>query len=98
LQGKRSRLPNTRCNARIFIVLVSFPLSQQMFDAVKTDHQPSADRKEDEREPHNCIHGKVAPYPEANQGKRRGHSNPINRVQELLHVGIRIGKVKGVDQ
>jgi len=98
LQGKRSRLPNARCNARIFIVLVSFPLSQQMFDAVKTDHQPSADRKEDEREPHNCIHGEVAPYPEANQCQRHGHSNPINRVQEPLHVGIRIGKVKGVDQ
>jgi hypothetical protein len=98
LQGKRSRLPNTRRNARIFIVLVSFPLSQQMFDTVKTDHQPSADRKEDAREPHNCIHGKVAPYPEANQCQRHGYSNPINRVQELLHVGIRIGKVKGGDQ
>jgi hypothetical protein len=41
-------------------------------------------REGNQRDPDNCIHGKVAPYPEANLCKRYGHSNPINYVQQLF--------------
>src|SRR5205814_4823468 len=49
--GQRSRLPNARRKARIFIVPVSLPLSQQMFDAIKTDYQLSADRNDNPLRP-----------------------------------------------
>ena len=42
--------------AGIFIAIIwcSLPLSQQTFDAIKTDHQPGTNWKENERDTHNC--------------------------------------------